>query len=557
MASTAIRDAWADLWGVVCFCLFIAALGFAAGFHFHFGPKMAAQTWREAVAAYPWLAAAGEPADRGWFKLLLTPKAEIAQRYAPQAIAGLVAQPIRIAPDDGMAAAQRQIDQVNSFKPACAAALLPGAIPACATPAFEARFAAVKREFRTSAAARDYYLRFGDRAIYVLPLTLFQTRLCNAGAAYISVTASPLYHPDDERAGTPQRTSIAPGQCGLAFWAKLQKAPHVDIRAEASGAAASQLGRIPGYSDIWGGQPARWTVTSTFENATLEGYEFSDPGLCFGRETPVCGGVVIDDRAVYAAKFAASLEGERLQPHLILAKFIIGVTARNPSRRDEIGPILIGVEPGSPAAVLGLAPGDRILEVNGESVFTIVELQRKIEASGRLSGYQAPIRFTVLSGGQIKEGSVAPTFSKAYFDQFGYRWKSVFIAVVDMATLGNLDRIDCGIFRRFRRDGLTYDQCIARWTELRAAMDILYARQRFFGAFLGGIVSPLRVLGRLAGLVVAETFATTVAVEVAEAAILEGSSRGPPRTGGQYLKDTLTSAALPVAGSQLFVRRMP
>lgn len=555
MASAVIRDAWAQVWAVLRFCIFIAALGFAAGFYFHFGPKMADQKWRSAVEAYPWLAAAGEPADRRWFKLLFTPMEEVARTYAPQAIAGLVAQPILIGAEYGLAGAQQQIDRVNSFKAACAMAPQAGAIPACAAEAFAARFAAVKREFKGSAAARDYYLRYGDGTIFVHPLTLYQTKLCNAGGARITVTAAPVYHADDERQDGAQSTAIAPGQCGVVFWAKLQQAPKVDIEAVAEPRMAAWLGHMAGYNAVWNGGPVRWTLASTYENATAEAYELTDPGLCFGRDTPVCGGVVVDDRLAYAAKFDGSLRNQRAQPHAILAKFIIGVMSQDPVRRDEIGPLIVAVSPGSPAAALGLQPGDRILEVNGVTMFRMTEVQRAIDGAGRTYGWQTPIRLTILSGGQIREGSVAPTFNKAYFDRLGYGWKSFFISAADLITLGNADNFDCTFIRPFRRDGFTHAQCLAQWVELREVINVLYSRQRFFGAFLGGIISPLRVIARALGFVVAEGFATHAAVEFAEAAITERSLPGPPRSGGEYLKDTLRTAA-PAIAAPIFIRRL-
>lgn len=106
--------------------------------------------------------------------------------------------------------------------------------------------------------------------------------------------------------------------------------------------------------------------------------------------------------------------------------------------RQIADPLVAGVQPGSPAAEAGFAPGDRFVSVEGQKITTFSDVQRIV--SGR-SGDE--LDFTVERGGKMVDLKATPALVERT-DPLGNKVKMGAIGVETTQAVGNFRRIEYG-----------------------------------------------------------------------------------------------------------------
>ncbi len=133
-----------------------------------------------------------------------------------------------------------------------------------------------------------------------------------------------------------------------------------------------------------------------------------------------------------------------------LSLFLVFSLSGIPYLTTEIG----GVKPDSPAALVGLQKGDRILSVDGAPVQRWDDLSLKIRQSG-----EHPLTLSVKRGEQVLEVRVVPQPMETT-DIFGSKVTAVFIGISASETpatdkVGPLKALEQGVVYTFRLSRLT------------------------------------------------------------------------------------------------------
>lgn len=106
--------------------------------------------------------------------------------------------------------------------------------------------------------------------------------------------------------------------------------------------------------------------------------------------------------------------------------------------RQVADPLVAGVQPNSPAAAAGFAPGDRFVSVDGQKITTFSDVQRIV--SGR-SGDE--LSFTVERDGKMVDLKATPSLVERT-DPLGNKIKMGAIGVETTQEVGNFRRIEYG-----------------------------------------------------------------------------------------------------------------
>jgi hypothetical protein len=482
-----------------------AILGSTALLHFS-----AEQRWKSVTSTHPWLSHAREAVGLPtWLSFQFRNDADIVALAAPLAVGQLSAVPLEISSADAMPQAKHLVSVSNDLMAACGD--VPGevSIQACSRSGLDTHFASFERAFaRVPQLADDFYLLRKDSRIAIRQLTLFSATFCNHDPSNVNATVSVSYNPEDRQQANSKAMILAPGECAEGFRQKLRQAPRLQVDAAADPGLSEYLQRIPRYRQVWSDRAPEWRDQVEFTaTANQVRRSFDNPGLCYGGTDAVCTESRIADKASYAKALNASLRTESkftAYPADGLYRFHIGATFSTANNRDEFGALVTSVESGGAAEAAGLKPGDRILALGGQAVFTAEDVISVVNETGDATGYESALGIEVLRGSQTFAGEIAIAYNKAFFDALGYTYlTAAFHSFLDFVTFGLGKYANCWVIQPAARfvglsnDRSSTEDCQRQWERDGPVLRKLYWDGFALGGFIAALISPLQYLPNL------------------------------------------------------------
>jgi len=527
---------------------------------------LAAAGWqydRTGIAAFsrtaqaePWLLPArSELSILDRVRLPWLDRSGILKLAGPKAIGQLDADPFVI---DGMAGARHSIATYNRIGAGCGVLDRYRRIEQCSRDAAARRFRRIEANFARSVLDADYYVALAGNLLKLASKIRFSTAICNYYPAEANVTLAVRYHPSDRLAAETVQSALGPGECLTSLDRKLRHAPALVGTARARPPVRLAAG---GQSDlVWRNEIA------ISDGKPLRAWALADNRLCHTSPSKTCGGVPIANPLAYAKALSASLANDQrfAQRANPLFKFTIGASLGGSAASGDFGAYVYSVEPGGPAAALGLGAGDRIISVGDTLTFSNADVMLAIDQHGARHGRNAPLRMEIARDGEVFQGQIALAFYKPYWDDRGYNgWWAFFRGFLNAFSVGTAGHFVCAgrsAFSMDSPDGLpeTPEECRSRWALEGEAIAELYRTGNLIGSFVGSLVSPLTLIlprflrvAPLFGSIRAGQVAHGVALAVIQQSISIVASARPGTTAGQMINDIQVSLPQTVAQGTL------